>query len=153
MKLIENGNKVFKVIPEGKRVEGYLLSKWVGSDLKEGIKPIYKKIIKPLAEELTILNMNDGSFYYNNDEETLVPIINGKSLCDSHDEFSEKIGIDVCAAKMELKNHVKLAILYSRMHKLLVETAIIVDAWCIKHHEKAKAIEDDLINYYGRDKS
>ena len=153
MKLIDNGNKVFKVIPEGKRVEGYLLGKWVGSDLKEGIKPIYKKIIKPLAEELTILNMNDGSFYYNNYEEMLVPIINGKSLCDSHDEFSEKIGIDVCAAKMELKNHLKLAKLYSRMHKLLVETAIIVDAWCIKHQEKAMAIEDDLNNYYGRGKS
>lgn len=138
MKKINIKNKEFKVIPEAKLVSGVMPEKWIGKDLKRGIKPIYKSIIFNVARW--------SSDYLDNE----FPAISANAYCDEKDTFDEEIGIEVCSAKMEWKNHMKLAKLYDRMHKILIETAIIVGAWCVEHEKKAEAIEADLTKFYGR---
>lgn len=140
MKKIQIKNKKFKIIPEIKIIQGEMPRKWIDNDLKRGIKPIYKSIIYYLASSMTSNNI-----FGNN-----IKDISATAYCDDNDEFDEKVGIEVCSAKMELKNHLKLAKLYNRMHKILIATAITVGAMCAEHTEKAQAIEDDLCRTFGR---
>lgn len=150
MKRVDIGDtKSFKIIPENKSVEGRLFGKWVSHDLKEGIKPIYRFIIDAASDKLMLQSVI-GDEIGIDEEGNIFPVIYGTSYCDKDDEFNEKIGIDVCSAKMELKNHRKLVKFYKRLHKVLMETMMIVDDWCIKHQEKADAIDRDLVEYYGR---
>ena len=134
MKRKFDGDKEFKIIPEAKIVQGVMKEKWVNKDLRTGIKPISRFIIEILAGEL---DNGYGDVY-------------ATAYCDEHDEFDEKIGIDVCSAKLEMKNHLRLAKLYDRMHRALIEASMIVGGWCKMHTHKAKAIEKDLEEYHGR---
>ena len=138
MKKIFIKDKFFKVIPEANLVMGEMPEKWIGRDVRRGIKPIYKAIIVALAQRISDYDVLD------------YPNICANAYCDKNDVFDEKIGIEVCSAKMEWKNHMKLAKLYDRMHRILIETAVIVGTWCAEHTKKAQSIEDDLVRTYGR---
>lgn len=143
VKFVERGSKKFKIIPEIKVVEGRMDEKHFDDDLKFGITPRIKELVYCAAK------------YYrtkpkkrNNKIED--PYITGYAYCDEYDEFDEKVGIDVCAAKMELKNHLKLAKKYRKASDDLVEASHVADDLAIKHETKAMAIESDLVRYYGR---
>ena len=134
MKKIKIKDKYFKVISEANIVQGSMMEKCIGKDLRKGIKPLNRLIIAWLID----------NFYYQEN------FVNATAYCDDEDEFDEKTGIEVCSAKLELKNHMKTAKLYDRIHRVLIETANIVAKLCMFHVDKAKAIEDDLVREYGR---
>lgn len=152
MKKIFYRNKLFKIIPENNTVEGKATFKDFPEDLK-GIKEIYDNIIKS-----AMINLYPDRYSYvidDNDNEIVgiamvVDSVKAKSHCDIKDTFDEHTGINVCSAKIEKKNHLKLAKMYDRLHRTLIETAIIVAQLCIKHTKKAEAIEKDLCDHYGR---
>ena len=117
MKKVEIKNKSFKVIPEARIVQGKMVEKDVQHDLKRGIKQIHKSIINDLS-----LDLNPQKVFW----PTIKRLICATAYCDENDEFDEKTGIEVCSAKMELKNHKKLAKQYDKMHRILLEAANIV---------------------------
>lgn len=136
-KEIKYRNKKLKIIPKAKLVDGKMDFKGISKDLKRGYKPIYKKII-------------DDAMYYLYPNWEYFDAIHANAYCDEKDTFSEKVGIEVCSAKLDMKNHLKLAKAYDRLHRILIETAVIVGSLCMEHTEKAKAIEDDLCTFHGR---
>lgn len=138
MKKKEIKGKKFMIIPEAKIVKGTMMEKTVSKDMKRGYKRLYKNIIQYLAYRFGAIDEFD------------LEEISAIAYCDELDTFDENVGVEVCSAKLELKNHRKLAKLYSRIHKALIKTAIIVDHLCVEHNEKAAAIEDDLVRTYGR---
>lgn len=150
MKRIEVKGKEFYIVPEAGVVKGRMPLKWVENDLRHGIKPVYKRIISYgmglISPSSVLWNFIDNTLCWNDQ------YVEAVAKCEPDDKFDETTGIGVCAAKMELKNHLKLAKAYDRLHRVLVETAVIVGEYCIKHTEKANAIEDDLVKYYGRKK-
>jgi len=141
MKRIKIKGKEFKVIPEAKLVQGEMLEKSYANDLRIGIKPIYKSILRHAV-------LHDEVFRRHTLNET--NIIHANAYCDENDTWDEKRGIEVCAAKLELKNHRKLAKLYDRISRDLQEAAIIAQSFCFHHEDKAQAIEDDLCRTFGR---
>lgn len=131
-------NKNFKIIPEAKLVQGEMPEKLIAYDLTAGIKSKYKDLILAASFEY-----EDDWFPYDN-------VITANAYCDEKDEWDEKVGTDVCAAKLELKNHQKLAKKYDRIARDLQEACLIAQSYCIRHEAKAMSIEDDLIQYHGR---
>ena len=141
MKRVNIKGKEFKVIPEAKLVQGEMLEKSCDNDLKIGIKPIYKVILRHAI-------LYDKVFRRHSLNET--DIIHANAYCDENDTWDESSGIEVCAAKLELKNHRKLAKMYDRISRDLQEAAIIAQSFCFHHEDKAQAIEDDLCRTFGR---
>jgi len=140
MKKVNVRNKEFKVIPEARLVQGKMVEKGIENDLKAGIKDKYKRLIRNASRKYTIF---DFLMRENN--------ITANAYCDEKDEFDEKVGIDVCSEKLELKNHLKLARLYGKIAKDLSDAAMIANGFCTKHEAKAMAIEEDLVRMYGRE--
>ena len=138
-KIVKSHGKTFKIVPSIKYVEGQMLGKDFLDDLKAGIK--YD--IKDLVAIAMAGTKNIKGFF-----DTYV--VKASAYCDEHDEWDEKIGMDVCAAKMELKNHLKLAKRYHKASDNLVEASHVADDLAIKHETKAMSIEEDLQKYYGR---
>ena len=125
--------KSFKIIPERGVVVGEMPMKWVDDkDMKAGIKPLYKSIIRFL------MGCRD------------LDTVKAVAYLDPKDTWDEKTGIEVCASKLELKNHLRLARAYDRVHRTLVEISLVAAEYCIRHTKKAMAIEDDLVRTYGR---
>ena len=142
MKKVRIKDKKFKIIPEAKLVQGEMAEKGYERDLRIGIKPIYKSILRHAAlYDVTFRRKN----YLNMPEE-----IHANAYCDENDTWDEKRGIEVCSAKLELKNHRKLAKMYDRVSRDLQEAALIAQSFCFHHEDKAQAIEDDLCRTYGR---
>lgn len=146
MKKLDIKGREFKVIPEAGIVQGEKEENWIRKDLRRGIKPVYKKLIEYAA--FTIDRRHTTDTYFGGVDGN--PKTYATAYCDKNDEFDEKIGIEVCSAKLDLKNHRKLAKFYDRMHRILIETAVIVGKMCIEHDQKADAIESDLRKTYGR---
>lgn len=144
MKRVEIGNKSFKVIPEARLVQGEMVEKSIEKDLKAGIKEVYKNLIR-CASNNYVEDFNIVSLF------NVVPNkIVANAYCDDNDEFDEKIGIDVCAEKLEMKNHIKLANILDRISRDLMDASLIAQSLCVKHDDKVKAIEEDLAKMYGR---
>ena len=143
MKKVSINGREFKVIPEARKVEGRMVENWFDKDMTAGIKPVYKFMIKALHGRVM------GGFF-----DLLVDkdIINATSYCDEKDEFNEKRGIEVCASKMDLKQHLKAIKTYNRMSDIFYQCFLIADGLSHKHIEKAQAIEKDLREYYGKGK-
>ena len=139
MKRVKIKNKEFKVIPEARLVQGEMIEKSFENDLKMGIKNKCKSIIRHG------MLVNDQNW-----PASLDTILHANAYCDEKDEWNEKIGIEVCAAKLDLKNHKKLAKQYGRLYRLLFETIDVVTELIEYHTKKAEAIEDDLVRTYGR---
>ena len=146
MKRAKKDNKEFKIIPETKMVTGEKYPKLIDSDFIYGVKEAERKIIGAAGDELDIIW---DSYWIDKDEEKEL-IIRANAYCDERDEWNEKTGIEVCSSKLDMKNHYRLAKQYSRIYRLLQETAATVYRLCEMHVKKAKAIEDDLVNHYGR---
>jgi len=146
MKKLDIKGRKFKIIPEAGIVQGEKEENWIGKDLKRGIKPVYKSIINEIAFAIDRTHTFNAYGWPGESK----PKIYATAYCDKNDEFDEKIGIEVCSAKLDLKNHRKLAKFYDRMHRILIETATIVGKMCIEHDQKAQAIEADLEKTYGR---
>lgn len=136
MKKVNIKNKDFIVVPEGRVVKGEMPEKRIDKDLKMGIKPLYKKILKFAANEI--------------DKGEDFRTISGVAYCDDNDEFNEDIGIDVCSAKLEMKNHRKLQKLYGRICDSLMEAELVATHLLMMHKMKADAIEEDMKKTYGR---
>ena len=130
-------NKFFKIIPEAKRVIGWMVAKDEDN---------YKDLsgIKDEHRELLVHAMYPYCDWFTGDA------IKSIAVCDDRDTFDEKIGIDVCSAKLEKKNHLKMARKYDQAHRRLVESTQIAYAMCMYHYNKAKAIEEDLERTYGK---
>jgi len=137
MKRITIKEKEFKVIPEARLVQGEMMAKGVIHDLSMGIKNKYRILIREAISSRAFFNKNFS-------------IIHANAYCDQNDTFDEKRGIEVCSSKLELKNHRKLAKLYDRAARDLQEASLIAQSLCIRHEDKAQAIEDDLVRHYGR---
>lgn len=138
MKKVNIKGKKFKVIPEAKLVTGKKVAKQLIDDMKYGVRFNEADLI---ADTALILGI---SFFSNDD------YITANAYCDERDEWDEKRGIEVCASKLDMKNHYRLAKQYSRICRLLMETSNTVYKLCKMHVDKAKAIEDDLVRHYGR---
>ena len=131
-------SKEFKIIPENRLVHGSMPMKWIERDMKKGIKPLYKLIIKLVF-----------SFVY--PDETLVGgTVFANAYCDEKDVFNDKTGIDVCSAKLEYKNHMRLAKAFLRVCDIFYDCAEIASRFSREHVGKARAIEHDLEKTYGR---
>lgn len=72
-----------------------------------------------------------------------------KTKCDPRDEWNEKTGIDVCSAKLDLKEHLRKARKLERALVLMNSVMRKMEDLCQKHKAKAKAIRKDLEDYYG----
>ena len=130
--------KSFKVIPEnnvvvGKSFQLSLLDELGDFCTKTEIDFLPSYIVFDGAEEYgSIRKMNYA-----------------KAKCDPRDEWNEKTGIDVCSAKLDLKEHLRKA---KKLDKALVIMNSIMrkmEDLCQKHKQKAKAIRKDLEDYYG----
>lgn len=141
MKKLNIKDKRFKIIPEARLVQGVMPEKGIFHDLKMGIKNKYRMLIREAVS-------------YGNNEKFFsgcgTGFIHANAYCDKADTFDDKIGVEVCASKLELKNHRKLARWYNRAARDLQEASLIAQHFCIRHEEKAQAIEDDLCRHYGR---
>ena len=142
MKIVSTRDKKFKIIPETKKVIGTMPMKWIGKDV-QGVNSTQRSIISMGMSVL--FPLNDWLPFGCDREDT----VTATAVCDERDEFDENKGIDICSAKLELKNHLKLAKAYDRFNRVLIETSNVVSRLCIKHALKADAIKQDLEQYYG----
>ena len=139
MKKLKIKDKTFKVIPEARLVQGEMPTKGAEyRDLRRGYKPLCKRIIINCIRAVA-----PDMYHYDH-------ITHANAYCDEKDTFDERTGIEVCSAKLEMKNHKKMAKAYMRLHNVLIETANIAYGLCMEHADKAKAIEEDLVEHYGR---
>ncbi len=74
-----------------------------------------------------------------------------QATCDDKDEFNEKIGMDVVAAKLDMKDHMRMAKNYDRALRVMNAAMRKLEDMCNKHMKKARAIRRDLEEYYGGD--
>lgn len=131
------GDKFFKIIPEAKLVRGSTHRKYVLDNLNN----------LPIIERLVIHDAMCSS-----GGKRLWPLedITANAYCDENDSFDENVGVMVCAAKLDLKNHVKMVKDCERAIEVLNKCVRFLETTCQKHRRKAIAIEEDLANTYGR---
>lgn len=129
--------KEFTIIPEANRVAGVMMRKHWDEDYGDSSELPYSAYA--LINEILC------------DREVNAPnVVKAVAVCDERDEFDEKTGMDVCAAKLEKKNHEWMARNYEyAMNKLQEATKYAYDLWT-KHNDKVMAIDSDLERYYGR---
>lgn len=138
MKKLKIKDKTYKIIPEARIVCGEMPTKWAEyKDMRRGYKPLYRKIIVSALRILVPQYCKYDTMY-------------ATAYCDEKDTFDEKTGVEVCAAKLEMKNHKKMARAYYRLHEALDECSRIAYGLCMEHTDKVKAIEEDLVEHYGR---
>lgn len=127
------GDKKFKIIPEVELVQGSTNRKYITDNLSN--LPIKeKRIIRDaLCENL-----------WGRDK------ITANAYCDDNDFFDENIGVMVCTAKLDMKNHIKMVKDCERAIEVLNKCVRFLETVCQKHRRKAIAIEEDLANTYGR---
>ena len=145
MKRKIRGNKEFKIIPEAKLVTGSMQKKCIADDYVYGIREVECAVISHTAACLGI--SVDEWVSWDSGEDLKV---HANAYCDERDEWNEKTGMEVCSSKLDMKNHYRLAKQYSRIYRLLQETAAVVYKLCEMHLKKANAIDDDLVKHYGR---
>lgn len=134
MKRVNKHGKEFKIIPEAKLVRGETNKKLLVHEL-DGLPEMHRDIIQCISM-WRFNHMHDRTF--------------ANAYCDDKDTFDENVGMMVCAAKLDKKNHLYLAKECEKIYEILMD--------CVKylynkrewHLEKAKSIEDDLIKTYGR---
>lgn len=143
MKKISRKNKTFKVIPENKTVICEMDKRNIFDESLGGIPRDIEYIIE---SALRTLCHNDWDNCLGDEIET----ITARATCDEHDEYDEEKGMAVAASKAIKKQHLQLARKYDRAHMALMEAANVVRGKCMDHIKKAQAINDDLVNYYGR---
>lgn len=141
MKKLNIKGKKFLIIPEARLVSGKKVAKHIIDDMIYGVKYNEANIMATAAALLDI------PFAVDFDTNCYV---SANAYCDERDEWDEKRGIEVCASKLDMKNHRRLAKQYSRIYRLLMETANTVYMLCKLHLDKADAIEKDLVRHYGR---
>lgn len=72
-----------------------------------------------------------------------------KTKCDPRDKWDDKTGLDVCSAKLDLKEHLRKAKKLDRLLVVMNAAMRKMEDSCQKHKSKAKAIRKDLEDYYG----
>ena len=132
MKIIESGNKEFYISPEGKTIIGTMRRK------KESAYKDFSEIDDVTQSIIRYATDKDGSVN-----------VYSAAVCKDPDEYDEKIGMDICASKLELKNHRWIADKYAAAYKRLRKAADSAFELHCKHLNKALAIEKDLKEYYG----
>jgi len=143
LKKISRKNKEFKIVPENKMVICEMNKKNIFDETFGGIPDDIEDIIE---FALRILYYNDWIDWGLDKFGT----ITAKATCDEHDEYDEEKGMAVAASKAIKKQHLQLARKYDRAHMILMEAANVVRDKCMDHMKKVQAIDDDLVNYYGR---
>ena len=132
MKVVNKNKKVFKIIPENKTTYGVSFR-----------KSLYNEVTSVMTDaELDVMPeyiLNDSIFGYNMAQAT----------CREGDEFDEKIGMDVVAAKLDKKNHEWMARNYDHALRDMQSAMRKLEDLCNKHLKKARAIEKDLEEHYG----
>lgn len=127
-------NKEYKVIPRAGVVKGEMFSNWIIKDMRRGIKNARRELIVELLPAMI---------------DSINGVLKAQAKCSPKDEFDERIGKLICEEKLEMKNHLQAARVYSRMFRLLSETAHECYKLCEMHQEKAQRIEKDLRETYG----
>lgn len=144
MKLVEKRDKSgnllreFKVISEAKKVIGWKLPK---TDIYDDIRHLSVPIRSLIKEVITFDNIYGE---YPSDE------ITATAYCDDMDEFNEKRGVEIANAKLDYKDHKRMAHQYRRIINTLRKTIRAAEELELKHYMKYKAIEDDMVRTYGR---
>lgn len=132
MKVVNKNKKVFKIIPENKTTYGASFR-----------KSLYNEVTSVMTDaELGVMPeyiLDDSIFGYNM----------ARATCRDGDEFDEKIGMDVVAAKLDKKNHEWMARNYDHALRDMQSAMRKLEDLCNKHLKKARAIEKDLEEHYG----
>lgn len=132
MKIVNKNKKAFKIIPENKTTYGVSFR-----------KSLYDEVTSVMTDaELGVMPeyiLDDSIFGYNM----------ARATCREGDEFDEKIGMDVVAAKLDKKNHEWMARNYDHALRDMQSAMRKLEDLCNKHLRKARAIEKDLENHYG----
>ena len=143
MRKTEIKDKKFKIVPEASFIAGEEYRKLMCDEM-DGVSEIHKRI---LSRVFNLIGARD--FLMKPGAEK----IHAKAVCDPRDTFDEKIGIDVCSAKLDWKQHMSLAKECDKAFRILSCCNHWLYAKCQYHYNKAQAIEKDLNEYYGKGKS
>lgn len=133
MKVIEKDGKTFFIVPETKTIVGTMYRKdWAAyKDFSE----TNDKIAWIIKDSTDLLDNHKR--------------VNSVAICKDSDEYDEKIGMDICSSKLELKSHKSISNAYEVAYRRLQEAANkAFDLHC-KHLNKEIAIKQDLNDYYG----
>ena len=124
--------KSFKIIPENKTIYGTMNHR------------------NMLDELTTVLTEEEADFLpsFIIFDTGLLTLSNAKAVCEDADDFNEKVGMDVAAAKLDMKEHLRVAKKYDRMLRIMNRMMRKIEDLCNKHLKKAKAIQKDMDRYY-----
>ena len=125
--------KEFKIIPEAKLVQGKAVRKHISDNIEN--LPYEEAFIIRVVDRFGDVKPN---------------IVTANAYCDGNDTWDENTGVMVCAAKLDLRNHVKMVKDCERAIEILSKCIRHLEKMCQKHRRKAIAIEEDLVNTYGR---
>ena len=127
--------KYFKIIPEN----GTVIGKAKKRSLNKETSAIFTD------EEWEVLPYY-VIFDSKNDEDCY---IYSKAICGKEDTFDKQKGMDIAAAKLDLKDHLRMARKYSRALRYMQSAMRKLEDLINKHLKKAYAIRNDLDKYYG----
>ena len=132
-----NGNMNFKIVDENRTVYGSMEKK----PMRNEVNTIFT------IEEMSVLP-NFIIFDADGLEDDDLSIY-AKATCDKKDVFDPERGMDIVAAKLHYKEHMRYARKYDRLLRIMHRVMRKVEDLCDKHYKKARAIKHDLDKYYG----
>lgn len=131
-RVTRDDGKTFKIIPENKTIYG----------------TSHRRSM--LDELTTVLTDEEADFLpsFVVFECVMKKLNTAKAVCREDDDFNEKIGMDIAAAKLDMKEHLRFARTYDRMLRIMNGTMRKIEDLCNKHMKKAKVIQKDMDRYY-----
>ena len=137
MKVIHRGDRVFKVIPDAGVVVGEAQQSSIFDELND-VCTFSEMNCIPIN---ICMDSDEIGFTYKYNK--------AKAKCDPRDKWSEKVGIDIVSAKLDMKEHLRKARKLERTLLTMNSALRKIEDILNKHLKKAKAIRKDLENYYG----
>lgn len=137
MEIIKIKNKEFKIIPENKTVYGKIKKANISKEVKAVLTEDEFKVVSSVIADDILNQIVDNNQY-----------IYAKAVCSPEDEFDKWKGIEITSAKLEKKNHDRIAKLYDRALRHMNSASRELEDLCTKHMRKARAIKKDLDEHY-----
>lgn len=137
MKQYSDRHGTFKIIPEARKVIG-ISYKRPFADEYYHLDSVSRMLVEyALTEVLVYFPWRDRK-------------IVATAQCSLDDKWDEKTGVDICAEKIELKNHRSIARRLDCVIRILERSIHRIEELRDKHIKKAESIEEDLCKMYGR---
>lgn len=125
--------KFFKIIPEN----GTVIGKAKKRSINKESSAVFTDDEWEVLPYYIVLDNIDGNEY-----------IYSKAICSEGDVFDKQRGIDIAAAKLDMKDHLHMARKYSRALRYMQSAMRKLEDLINKHLKKAYAIHKDINNYY-----